>query len=625
MSLLTIILFTPVLTSLIITILRKKITVWIGKISTLSTFLVLLLIVYNFTEHTLYYKFDWINLSNLKFDLSFRLDKVAFLMLIIIHFIAFLVQIYSIKYIDKPNETARYFALIQFFIFAICGIIVSNNLFLTFCFWEIVGLASYMLIGFWNKKSSANSAAKKAFLVNRIGDIGFLIGIILTLVYFKTIDYQELEFIFANNLPILANLRTSIPTLTIIGLLLFCGTIGKSALWPLSTWLPDAMEGPTPVSALIHAATMVAAGVYLLFRISFLLTDDALFVVILIGLSTSILASYRAIFQFELKKILAFSTVSQLGLMVLAIGVGAKEIGLFHLTTHAFFKAGLFLCAGIIIHYYDPKNPKNLKNILPITYLCFTICGFALMGLPFTSGFVSKDSILIQVWDYSAQRGGVYYLISILSFTSVLLTSIYTVRIWKLLFWGENSLPQNEKSYENYIWFKIPIISLAVLSFFIFFSFNPFEAKNSWILKLFFNPVSIAHHNWIGILSVFLIVIGGFIGFRFKFSESWASNLLEQIYNKYLASLMLQIASISKYIDLKIIDKFVVLLSKSFVLIAHFFKFIDTKIIDGLLNVLVFISNQIGNRTRIIQNGKLQNYWIATFVGLLIFMLFWII
>ncbi|TAG68389.1 MAG: NADH-quinone oxidoreductase subunit M, partial [Runella slithyformis] len=289
--------------------------------------------------------FTWLNIQNTAFNFTFQLDKLAFLMLFVVHLVALLVQVFSMNYMAHDAYRWRYFAFLQLFIFSMLGVVLAADLLLMYVFWELVGLSSYLLIGFWYAKPRAAWAAQKAFLLNRVGDAGFLMGILLLLANGQSTHFESLSI----GLPL--------PS-TAVGLLLFCGVVGKSAQWPLSTWLPDAMEGPTPVSALIHAATMVAAGIFLLARIHFLLTPQALLVVAGIGTITMLLGAYQAVFQNDIKKMLAYSTVSQLGLMVLAMGIGAREASLFHLLTHAFFKAGLFLSAGAIIHHLHTQDVR---------------------------------------------------------------------------------------------------------------------------------------------------------------------------------------------------------------------------------------------------------------------------
>ncbi len=549
-------------------------------------------------------------------------------MLNLVHFVAVLVQIYSIEYIKEGK--VRYFALLQFFIFSMLGIVLSNNLFLTYVFWELVGLSSYLLIGFWYYKPRAVWAAKKAFLLNRVGDIGFLIGIVLCYKVFETTDFSELFFYIST---LLSNPNSQLIThnstpLTLIGLLLFCGTIGKSAQWPLSAWLPDAMEGPTPVSALIHAATMVAAGVYMLMRISFILTPVALLVVVGIGTITLLLGAYRAIFQTDIKRVLAFSTISQLGLMVLAIGLGTNQFSMFHLLTHAFFKAGLFLCAGVLMHEIQHSNTSNLRQKLPITFVVYTICAASLIGLPLTSGFLSKEAILGQSMLWAQQFGMIAYLVPFAVLLGIFLTAIYVTKQWKNLFFLTDTsvyVPTDRISYEKDWRIAVPLVVLALLSLFFWFSINPFNATFGWFYGLFGSDYSQEIHAVPILLSITSIVLGMFVGWKMNTIESPFSDFLALIYDKYLTNFVKLIASKLSIFDQFILDRTVNGMGYLTVIIAHLIHRFDSLIIDGSVNLLAYFSGIVGNQTRAIQNGRIQSYWIATFIGISIIILLLIV
>uniref|UniRef100_UPI003B3AAC67 NADH-quinone oxidoreductase subunit 5 family protein n=1 Tax=Spirosoma sp. TaxID=1899569 RepID=UPI003B3AAC67 len=328
----------------------------------------------NVTAQPLIVRSEWATLSGVTLGVSFQVDGLSALMLLLVHFVALLVQIYSLSYLHDEPRLSRYFSYLQLFVGAMLGIVLAGNLLVLYAFWELVGLASYLLIGFYSDRLSASQAAKKAFLMNRVGDAGFLIGIFLTYYFFDTLELAAIT----------GNTEGIVPS-TALGLCLFMGCVGKSAQFPLLTWLPDAMEGPTPVSALLHAATMVAAGIFLLARIHPLLSPDALAVITLVGTITTLWGGYSAMFQTDIKKVLAFSTVSQLGLMVAAMGMGNVGGAMFHLLTHAFFKAGLFLSAGSVIHgvhTQDMREMGGLRKVLPTTFWTYTICASALAGVP---------------------------------------------------------------------------------------------------------------------------------------------------------------------------------------------------------------------------------------------------
>ena len=381
-------------------------------------------------------EFSWISLPDLQINFGIILDSMSILMLLVVSFISLLVHIFSIEYMRGDKRLSRYYAYLGLFTFSMNGIVLSNNLFFTFVFWELVGVSSFLLIGFWYEKNSAGNAAKKAFLVNRVGDIGMFLGIMLIFFTCNSFNYKEITSV--------ALLLGSNSLMTLGGLLIFMGAVGKSAQLPLHIWLPDAMEGPTPVSALIHAATMVAAGVYMTLRIFPFLTVNALTIIAFIGAITALTASLIATSQYDIKKILAYSTVSQLGYMICSIGVGAYFAAFFHLITHAMFKACLFLSSGSIIHSMhhsqdhindhskDPQDIRNmggLKNKLPITFVTMLISTLSLCGFPFFSGFLSKDSIVAASLAYYHQFHGLSIIIPIFIIFSAFLTSFYMFRL----------------------------------------------------------------------------------------------------------------------------------------------------------------------------------------------------
>jgi len=341
-------------------------------------------------------------------------DNLTAIMLVVVTLISFLVHLFSSEYMKGDIRYARYFAYLGIFTFSMLGIVIGNNLLALYIFWELVGFSSYALISHWYEKPAPQLAAKKAFIVNRVGDVGMWTGLMLVFGTFHTFNFSDIFAAIQHGLPPTFSLLGMSPeaTLTAAGVLIFCGAVGKSAQFPLHVWLPDAMEGPTPVSALIHAATMVAAGVYLVCRIFPMLTGDAMLVIAMIGGFTSFLAGSIALTQNDIKKVLAYSTVSQLGYMIMALGVGAFSAGFFHLTTHAMFKACLFLGSGSVIHamhhslhhlhdhHTDPQDMRNMGGLLkkmPITGYTFIIATLAISGIPLMSGFMSKDEILAGI------------------------------------------------------------------------------------------------------------------------------------------------------------------------------------------------------------------------------------
>ncbi|HKI69923.1 MAG TPA: NADH-quinone oxidoreductase subunit L, partial [Verrucomicrobiae bacterium] len=336
----------------------------------------------------------WLSIGDFHVDFGLHLDSLSLMMMLIVTGVGGAIHIYSAGYMHDDPGYSRYFACLSLFTFSMLGIVLSNNFIQLFIFWELVGVSSYLLIGFWFEKASAADAAKKAFLTNRLGDFGFLLGILIVWATLGSLNFTSLKDQLVTNPAALGG------TATIAALLIFCGAVGKSAQFPLHVWLPDAMEGPTPVSALIHAATMVAAGVYMLCRVFFLLDPTALQVVAWIGGFTSLLAALIAIQQDDIKRILAYSTLSQLGYMVMAVGLGSQSAAMFHLTTHAFFKALLFLGSGSVIlalhHEQDIWKMGALRKKMPVTFWTFLFGTLALCGVPPFSGFYSKDSIIGQ-------------------------------------------------------------------------------------------------------------------------------------------------------------------------------------------------------------------------------------
>ena len=367
---------------------------------------------------------DWLAVGGLRAEMGVLLDPLSLVMLLVVTGVGGLIHIYSAGYMKGDRGFGRFFASMSLFTFSMLGIVLSNNFVMMFVFWELVGLSSYLLIGFWYEKPSAADACKKAFLTNRLGDFGFLLGILMVWGAFGTVNFEELK------------IRAGAPgaVAAAVGLLVFCGAVGKSAQFPLHVWLPDAMEGPTPVSALIHAATMVAAGVYMICRVHFLMAAPALDVIAWVGGVTALMAALMAVQQNDIKRILAYSTLSQLGYMVMAAGLGGVAPAMFHLTTHAFFKALLFLGAGSVIlalhHEQDIWKMGGLSRKLPVTWWTFLIGTLALCGIPPLSGFYSKDEILAV----AAAKSPWLFLLAVLV---AVLTTFYMFRLLFVAFLGK--------------------------------------------------------------------------------------------------------------------------------------------------------------------------------------------
>jgi NADH-quinone oxidoreductase subunit L len=399
---------------------------------------------------------NWLSIGSLQIDFGLKLDALSMMMLLVVTGVGGAIHIYSYGYMDEDRSKARFFAFMSLFTFSMLGIVLANNFVMMFIFWELVGVSSYLLIGFWFEKPSAGDAAKKAFITNRLGDFGFLAGILMVWGLLGSLSFSTLQTTLTANPALLG------ASATLAGLLIFCGAMGKSAQFPLHVWLPDAMEGPTPVSALIHAATMVAAGVYMLCRTLFLFNAESLHVIAYIGGFTALLAALMAVQQNDIKRIIAYSTLSQLGYMVMAVGLSGPTAAMFHLTTHAFFKALLFLAAGSVIigmhHEQDIWQMGNLRKKMPVTFWTFTIGALALSGIPPFAGFYSKDSILAQCLEEKN-----YLLFAVAIFVAGL-TAFYTFRLFFVVFFGKEKSEHAEHAHESPVVMTAPLLILAVFA-----------------------------------------------------------------------------------------------------------------------------------------------------------------
>jgi NADH-quinone oxidoreductase subunit L len=453
------ILFLPLLAAGLITLftLRNKAVSATLSIGAIVTGFVLTLAVIKFGGwDARELSVNWLSIGSLNVDFGLKLDALSLMMLLIVTGVGSAIHIYSYGYMHDDPGFSRFFACLSLFTFSMLGIVLSNNFLQMFIFWELVGVSSYLLIGFWFEKASAADAAKKAFITNRLGDFGFILGILTIFAIVGSLNFTTIQDQLKANPALFGG------SATLAGLLIFCGAMGKSAQFPLHVWLPDAMEGPTPVSALIHAATMVAAGVYMLCRVFFIFTPDALTVIAWTGGFTALLAALIAVQQNDIKRILAYSTLSQLGYMVMAVGLGGPTPAMFHLTTHAFFKALLFLGAGSVIHAMhheqDIWKMGALRKKMPVTFWTFLVGTLALCGVPPFSGFYSKDAILAQ-----ALHAHNYPLFVIAALVAVL-TTFYMFRLFFVAFVGEPKTHEAGHAHESpgvMVW---PLRILAVAS-----------------------------------------------------------------------------------------------------------------------------------------------------------------
>ena len=545
----------------------------------------------------------WINSGSLEVNWSMKIDPLSAVMLVVVTSVSALVHIYSIGYMSHDPHKPRFMAYLSLFTFAMLMLVTSDNFIQLFFGWEGVGLCSYFLIGFWFKKETANAAAIKAFVVNRVGDFGFALGIFLIFFLFGTVNYDEVFQQIPSILEKKLNfLGLEVNSIDLICLLLFIGAMGKSAQILLHTWLPDAMEGPTPVSALIHAATMVTAGVFLVVRCSpiYEYSELALNIITIVGMTTAIFAATVALVQTDIKKIIAYSTCSQLGYMFFATGVGAYNVAMFHLFTHAFFKALLFLGSGSVIHAFKDEQNINLMGgvwkKLPYTYTLMIIGTLALTGFPLLSGFYSKDAII----EFAFLRGNTvgYYAAGIGIFTAFL-TSIYS---WRLIFktfhgsYNNNSI-NIEDTHESPLVMLFPLIFLSVGAVFAGFSFKElFVGSAFWKSSIFFlEPLSTEHPPlWFLLLTPILVIISIPISYYLfvknkNLPKSIADNnkpLYNFLVNKWYFDELYEILFIKsfkkagvflwKFFDIKIIDRFgpdgISLLIKKFSIKANKFQ-----------------------------------------------------
>lgn len=492
-------LFLPLLSaSVILFFLRKNGNLAsLLSVSTSGGIVVLALsLIFSYNQETLAWDTTWFSMGGWELRFGFLIDAPARLLLFIVAFVGFLIHIFSLGYMANDPARPRYFGGLSIFMFSMLGITLADNLVMIFVFWELVGFSSYLLIAHYFKTDEAAKASRKAFIVNRVGDFGFLIGIVLTFWTYGTVNLSEL-----------ADLADFSPSLATTGLCLAlaCGFIGKSAQFPLHVWLPDAMAGPTPVSALIHAATMVAAGVYLLLRIDFLFTEQALGLIAILGASMGLYAGFCALVQRDVKKILAYSTLSQLGYMAAAFGLGAPGVALFHLTTHAFFKALMFLGSGSVIHAchheQDIFKYGGLRKRMPITALTFLVGVLAISGVNFLSGYFSKDAILLWAYNFNIP-------VFIILYAGAILTSVYMFRLYFITFEGDSRSKCAEDARENSFLMTGPLVVLAIFS-----AFGGYHSLYPKQLGSYLGPdlsaVSLLpHHMWMIVLGTSAWVIG---------------------------------------------------------------------------------------------------------------------
>lgn len=572
------------------------------------------------------FAYNWFNTGSTIIQIGFLIDGLSGVMLIVVSTVSLLIQIYSIGYMHEDARYSRYFAYLSLFTFSMLGLVLSNNFLQIFIFWELVGVCSYFLIGFWFEKRKAADAGKKAFITTKIGDFGFYAGILLLFYLTGSFNFNEIHHEL---------IKGQIPTLliTIASILIFCGAIGKSAQFPLHVWLPDAMEGPTPVSALIHAATMVAAGVYLVARLFFLfsLSHVALSVISYIGIITAFLAATIALVTNDIKRVLAYSTLSQLGFMMVGLGIGSQVAGMFHLTTHAFFKALLFLCAGSVIHSVHTQDIREMGGLfknMKITGATFLIAALSISGIWPFSGFYSKDEILLAI--YNSGNLFIYVIATFVAF----LTSFYMFRLFFLAFTGD-SRSNDKHIHESPYVMTVPLIVLAFLSIIS----GKLFATNSFFSKLMGFHEHIEENHIVVIISISVAVSGIFLSWlmysKKLISASRIASVFKPVYillyNKYYFDELYNICIVKPLIkfteylakfDLKIIDGGVNYSARFTVFISRLKALFDSIIVDGAVNLVSNITRKTGNSLRFVQTGFVQNYMLVMFIALSLILLF---
>jgi NADH-quinone oxidoreductase subunit L len=584
---------------------------------------------YHHGERHLNVVYEWFNSGGIGADIAFQLDPLSVVMLMVVTWIGFLIHVYSVGYMHHEEGYWRYFAYLNLFLAAMLILILGSSYLFMFVGWEGVGLCSYLLIGFYYQTDFAPAAGKKAFIVNRIGDFGMLVAMFLMFAFLGSVDFAKVSQVAAAG-------NISPTVLTAICLLLFLGACGKSAQIPLYVWLPDAMAGPTPVSALIHAATMVTAGVYMIARSNVLyrLSPGAMMVVAIVGGLTALFAATIGLRQFDIKKVLAYSTVSQLGFMFMAVGVGAFSAGVFHLVTHAFFKACLFLGSGSVIHAMsgeqDIRNMGGLKDKIPHTFRTFAIATYAIAGLPLAAGFFSKDEILVSAWS-TPYFPGVGKLVWLLGTLAAFCTAFYMYRLVYLTFYGNfrGTHEQEHHLHESPATMTGPLWILAILSIFGGLLSLPHAFWRGPSLSKWLHPIipevagthteihlELSTELMIAAVST-IIAILGWLAARSLYKEKQLASdnafaqrspvLAKAIENKwyvdelYAATIVRPLEALSRF----------------------FWKGVDA-LIDGIAMLLGYVVRGFGEILRFFQTGNVRNYALMFFLGVVVFIAFFV-
>ncbi|MBO1000432.1 NADH-quinone oxidoreductase subunit L [Bacillus sp. SD075] len=597
----------PLVTFLVLLLSGRRLRergAFIGIICTLASFVLsLLVLIERFKEPTYNISIDWLSFGGTQLTAGFEINQLNALMLVVVSLVSLLVQIYSKEYMKGEVRFSIFYAYLGFFTFAMLGLVMAPNLLQLYIFWELVGVGSFLLIGFYFHKLEAKAAAKKAFIMTRIGDVGLLIGIIL--VFWETGSFEYGEIFQAIQSGMISSEK-----LTLIAILIFIGAVGKSGQFPLHTWLPDAMEGPTPVSALIHAATMVAAGVYLVAAMFplFMASEAAMQVVAITGGITAIFAASIAIVQKDVKRVLAYSTISQLGFMMLALGTSGYVAGVFHLMTHAFFKALLFLAAGSVIHAIHTQDMEKMGGIwgkMNWTGPLFLTGTLAISGFPLLSGFFSKDEILMAAWE-----NGSYILFGLAVVTSFL-TAFYMFRLFFMIFAGD-SRSQVKQVEESPSIMLIPMFILASLAVIGGYIQTPWFGTflGEWLVEGNESLLGSSHSEgpvWIMLLAVLVSLAGIYLAYMIyakkKLPREWLAKENSEVYrvleNKY-------------YID----EIYHFTAGYAIKGLSIFLSYIERFIVGGLVSTVTSSIEGLGKIGSKLQTGQVQQYGMIAFLGL---------
>jgi NADH-quinone oxidoreductase subunit L len=586
----------------------------------------------SFVQGTLWmFQFEWLP----GFVMGFAVDRSSAVLILLVSFISFLVHLFSIFYLSEDVHKDRYYLKLGFFTFSMLGLLMSDHLILLFIFWELVGFSSYLLIIFWFQDVKNAIAGRIAFMTNRIADLILFMGLLMLLGSGNDGFISSLDPLPEND------------SSTVIGICLLIGVLGKSAQFPFFTWLPHAMVGPTPISALIHAATMVAAGVYLLFRLYIVFDPYLLDWIASLGIITAFLGALIAACQTDMKAVLAYSTISQLGYMVMGMGVGAYDMALFHLWTHAFFKAGLFLCAGSVIHYLSIQDPTTapqdmrrmggLKSYLPITFWSYLVCMMALVGLPFFSGFLSKEGIILGVFSWAMQsENGLAFALPITALGISFLTAYYMGKQLLLVFFGsyrgEKSLKMLQKSWTEIL----PISVLAILSLGVFYRIHPLGGDWSF-LEYWLGTQPKAEGSWVTPMigsSILLVLLGlGFSYWKYgrqgmrkvkSFNSSRLSIFvqngfyLDKFYMGILVPSFDWLAFKTSKLDTVLINPFFNKISVSIVVLSKVTDLFDRLIVDGLISLIKSVVQILGSMFTKFHPARVQMHFVSAIIGLVI-------